>query len=72
MNSTTRRPFLPVLTLASALALGSVCAPAARAENDEPTGNEYRFTLFPYHRINDELTGFGYLGVWLRLIANCL
>ena len=36
--------------------------PASRAEDDEPLGNEYRLTLFPYHRITEETTGFGYLG----------
>jgi len=34
-----------------------------RAQDD--TGNEYRITLFPSHRISDKLTGFAYLGyVW--------
>jgi len=40
-----------------------VASPAAQAQDD--TGNEYRVTLFPYHRISDEVTGSGYLGyVW--------
>jgi len=31
---------------------------------DDP-GNEYRITLFPSHRVSDEVTGFAYLGyVW--------
>jgi len=35
----------------------------AQAQDD--TGNEYRLTLFPYHRISDEVTGFAYFGyVW--------
>ena len=40
-----------------------VAATPALAQDD--TGNEYRFTLFPYHRISDKVTGSGYLGyVW--------
>ena len=53
---------LIAVALACGLAAGSLCALDARAQNDEPIGNEYRLTLFPYHRISDELTGFGYLG----------
>ena len=34
---------------------------AARAQSPDVT-NEYRVTLFPFHKINDHLTGFGYLG----------
>ena len=42
------------------LAVGSL---PARAQDD--TGNEYRVTLFPSHRISDTVTGFAYLGyVW--------
>jgi len=33
---------------------------AAQAQDD--TGNEYRLTLFPSHRISDQVTGFAYLG----------
>jgi len=55
-------PSCLVATLACALALGALWTPVARAQSDEPIGNEYRLTLFPYHRITDELTGFGYLG----------
>ena len=51
------------------LALGVACAPGARAassaivdDNAEPRSGEYRLTLFPYHKISDTLTGFGYLG----------
>ena len=51
-----------VLALAGGLAAALLGATDARAQNDDPIGNEYRVTLFPYHRINDELTGFGYLG----------
>jgi len=38
-----------------------VAALPARGQ-DEARGNEYRLTLFPYHRISDKVTGFGYLG----------
>jgi len=37
-----------------------VSKPAAAQQED--TGNEYRFTIFPYHRITDKVTGFAYLG----------
>ena len=59
---TTRKQNLLAAMLACGLAAGLLCAPTARAQYNEPIGNEYRLTLFPYHRINDELTGFGYLG----------
>ena len=58
----TLKQRLMAVALGCGLAAGSLCPLDARAQNDEPIGNEYRFTLFPYHRINDELTGFGYLG----------
>jgi hypothetical protein len=48
--------------LAFGLAAGWICVLDARAQNDDHIGNEYRVTLFPYHRISDRLTGFGYLG----------
>jgi len=48
--------------LACGLAAGLMCGLNASAQNDEPLGNEYRLTLFPYHRISDQATGFGYLG----------
>lgn len=36
---------------------------AIRAQDaDTETPDEYRVTLFPYHNIKDNLTGFGYLG----------
>jgi hypothetical protein len=47
-----------VCGLASVL-MGSL---AARAQGDEPIGNEYRLTLFPYYSIATNTTGFGYLG----------
>lgn len=31
-------------------------------DDTEPRSGEYRVTVFPFHRINDHLTGFGYLG----------
>jgi len=42
----------------------ALLAPAfsAHAQNDDDANNELRLTLFPYHRITDQLTGFGYLG----------
>ena len=55
-------PQLPAFALICALALGLLCAPGALAQSEDPIGKEYRFTIFPYHRITDELTGFGYLG----------
>lgn len=53
---------LMVVALAGGLVAGLLCAPNARAQYEDPTGNEYRLTLFPYHRISDQVTGFGYLG----------
>jgi len=50
------------VSLVGTLALGMVCTPRVYAQNDDPIDNEYRLTLFPYHRITDDLTGFGYLG----------
>ena len=44
------------------LAMGLLCPLVARAQPDEPTGNEYRLTLFPYYSITTNTTGFGYLG----------
>jgi len=41
---------------------GSAATSAADDANTEPRSGEYRVTVFPYHRINDEFTGFGYLG----------
>ena len=40
----------------------SAIADSTGADDNEPRNGEYRLTLFPYHRISDELTGFGYLG----------
>jgi len=58
-RSGARTPFILVL-----LVLLGILAPAfsARAQNDDDKNNEFRLTLFPYHRITDQLTGFGYLG----------
>jgi hypothetical protein len=47
--------------LIGALIWSLVCAPGALAQDDD-IANEYRLTLFPYHRISEKLTGFGYLG----------
>ena len=51
------------------LVLGVICALGARAQSSaldddsaEPRSGEYRLTLFPYHKISDTLTGFGYVG----------
>ena len=60
--NTTRRQNLIATVLACGLAACLIGASSARAQTDEHIGNEYRVTLFPYHRINDQLTGFGYLG----------
>ena len=48
-----------VLTL-FLLLLGVVIAVPARAQDDD-AHNEYRVTLFPYHRIKDQLPGIGYI-----------
>jgi hypothetical protein len=59
--ATIRVPFVAGLVL---LLTFVIAPPSARAQNDE-TGNEYRLTLFPSHRITDTVTGFAYLGyVW--------
>jgi len=58
----TRTQDLIAAALACGLAASLLCTPAARAQNDDRIGNEYRLTLFPYHRITDQATGFGYLG----------
>jgi hypothetical protein len=53
-------PFAAWLLSLCLLVLASVPAQAG-----DDTGNEYRLTLFPYHRISDQVTGSGYLGyVW--------
>ena len=46
---------------AVAFAIGLTCASPVRAQSND-IGNERRITLFPYHKINEKLTGFGYLG----------
>lgn len=55
----TRAQNLLAAVLCGVLSL--LFASDARAQGDD-IGNEYRVTLFPYHRISDQLTGFGYLG----------
>ncbi len=57
----THGQYSKAAALACGLAAGLICAPGARAQDDD-IGNEYRLTLFPYHRISDQATGFGYLG----------
>ena len=57
---------------AALLALGLACTLAAHAatpaasatddDNTEPRSGEYRVTVFPYHKITDTISGFGYLG----------
>lgn len=59
---TNRAKDLLAAALGVALVASLMTAPAARAQNDDPRNGEYRVTLFPYHRISDEVTGFGYLG----------
>ena len=49
-----RRGFLAALCLFLVVSL--------RAQDDDQRDGEYRLTLFPYHRVSDQLTGFGYLG----------
>jgi len=39
-----------------------MCPLFVRAQSDEPIGNEYRLTLFPYYSIATNTAGFGYLG----------
>jgi hypothetical protein len=56
------RQNLIATALVCGLAVGLLCPLATLAQSDEPTGNEYRLTLFPYYRINDQTAGFGYLG----------
>jgi len=49
---------LPVLLWAAVL----IWVPAPIHAQSPDVTNEYRVTLFPFHKINDHLTGFGYLG----------
>jgi hypothetical protein len=62
IRNSVRRQNRVAAALACGLAAGLLGALEARAQNGEPLANEYRLTLFPYHRISEELTGFGYLG----------
>ena len=49
------------LAMGLALTLSTACVWA----QDDDIANEYRLTLFPYHRINDKWTTWGYVGyVW--------
>ena len=57
-----RRQNLIATALACGLAAGLMCPLAARAQTNDPIGNEYRLTLFPYYSITTNLAGFGYLG----------
>jgi hypothetical protein len=59
---TTRRPNPIAAALACGLAGGLLCPLTTLAQPDEPIGNEYRLTVFPYYSINDKTAGFGYLG----------
>src|SRR5437879_3588971 len=54
MIKTMRRQNLLAAALACGLAAGMMCVLDARAQNDERIGNEYRLTLFPYHKINEK------------------
>jgi hypothetical protein len=64
------KPFRALFWLpAFTLALGLLSTPAAHAQSSstddastEPRSGEYRVTVFPYHKITDTITGFGYLG----------
>lgn len=62
MKSTLRK----IRSRLFSLVLGLLSAPAAWSSTDdasaEPRSGEYRVTVFPYHKITDALTGFGYLG----------
>ena len=52
---------VPMIGPARLLFMLVIASLPARAQEGD-IGNEYRFTIFPFHRINDEVTGFGYLG----------
>lgn len=49
---------------ASGFLLSSVLALSCQAVcgQDNPVTNEYRVTIFPFHPITENITGFGYLG----------
>ena len=59
---TTPRQNLVAVALACGLAVGLMCPLAARAQTNDPIGNEYRLTFFPSYRITHTTAGFGYLG----------
>jgi hypothetical protein len=44
------------------MALCVFCTANRTASAQEDIGNEYRFTVFPSHKVSDKLTGFAYLG----------
>jgi hypothetical protein len=44
------------------MVLCAFCTINRTASAQEDIGNEYRFTVFPSHKITDKLTGFAYLG----------
>lgn len=52
MKTISRRNLIGA-ALACGLAAGLMGATKAHAQNDDPIGNEYRLTLFPYHKINE-------------------
>lgn len=57
------KPSLPIrFSRGAVLAFVLGAAAMARAQNAESRDDEYRVTVFPYHNIKDNLTGFGYLG----------
>jgi hypothetical protein len=51
---------IPFSTMLLLMCFISMVPQPARAQDD--IGNEYRFTVFPSHKITDKLTGFAYLG----------
>jgi len=58
---------LPLISILAAVVMSllpaaSAASSSTAADDNEPRNGEYRLTLFPYHKISDELTGFGYLG----------
>lgn len=61
-----RRCYRPLTPTLLAFIVSSTPAIAQFEENEpdytEPRTGEYRVTLFPFHKLTDQLTGFGYLG----------
>jgi hypothetical protein len=64
IRTPNRLSLLLLVALAWALpGAHDVQAQSARADdNTEPRSGEYRLTVFPYHKLTEKLTGFGYLG----------